>query len=229
MDGGEAVISNYVLYNWGPGWDHTGDEIYSDDEIPGCTQCYNYAISARFDADVSLVGSVALQGPASVGEYFLSGHAGGSERTDEHEAYAYFNDNIILDREGNDLQMADPNINIVDSPRIWSEGIEPMPAVEALYEVLRTAGPHPGQRTHHNLRIVQDVAAGTGEHIDSEEEVGGFPDYPATARSIDVPDGVEARQAWLDELEDAIAVDTSVDLSRLYSMVGSQASDVLVP
>ena len=42
-------------------------------------------------------------------------------------------------------------------------------------------------------------------------------------------DGVEARQAWLDELEDEFAVDTSIDLSRLYTLVGSRESDILAP
>ena len=60
-----------------------------------------------------------------------------------------------------------------------------------------------------------------------ENEVGGYPNYPPTYRPITVPDGAEARQAWLDSLENEIAVDTSIDLSRLYTMVGSQASDKL--
>ncbi|MBN1131703.1 MAG: T9SS type A sorting domain-containing protein, partial [Bacteroidales bacterium] len=58
-----------------------------------------------------------------------------------------------------------------------------------------------------------------------QDEVGGYPDYAATSRSLTVPDGAEARQEWLDSLEDEIAVDTLIDLSRLYSLVGSEASD----
>ena len=222
MDGGEAFLGNYVLYNWGPGWDHRGDKITSDSEIPGCTQCYNYAVSARRNGYITLVGSVALQGPESVGEYFLSGHYG-------ENAYAYINDNIIKDRNGNDLIMTDPAITVQNTPVVWPEGIDLLPADEALYEVLRTVGPQPGRRNNHNARIVKSVAEGTGKIIDSEEEVGGYPDYTPTRRSITVPDGAEARQAWLDELEDEIAVDTSIDLSKLYEMVGSRDSDRLLP
>jgi len=177
-------------------------------------------------------GSVALAGYDSEAEYFLDGHNG--------TANGYLEDNIIIDREGNDLKMANTEgeftggasgpegaITLLDSPAIWPVGMVPLPAEVALYEVLRTVGPHPGNRNGHNARIVKDVADGTGEIIDSEDEVGGYPDYPATYRSITVPDGAEARQAWLDSLEDEIAVDTLVDLSRLYTMVGSQASDKL--
>jgi hypothetical protein len=63
--------------------------------------------------------------------------------------------------------------------------------------------------------------------INSQNEVGGYPVYSETSRSLTVPDGIDARQEWLDELEDEIAVDTTIDLSRLYTMVGSQASDKL--
>jgi len=218
LDGGEAFLANYVVYNWGTGWDHYGDKVYSDDELPGCTECFNYAISARMDADVTLVGSVALSGLESKGEYFLSGHYGDL-------ANGYLEDNIIKDREGNDLMMADPAINLIDLPSIWPEGMVPLPAEDAVYEVLRTVGPQPGNRNEHNLRIAKDVAEGTGEIIDSETEVGGYPNYPATHRSITVPEGAEARQAWLDSLENEMAVDTSIDLSRLYTIVGSLASD----
>ena len=51
--------------------------------------------------------------------------------------------------------------------------------------------------------------------------------YAETSRSLTVPDGAEARLEWLDSLENEIAVDTSVNLSRLYSMVGSESSDKL--
>jgi hypothetical protein len=186
-------------------------------------------------ADVTLVGSIALGGYDSEAQFFLDGHNG--------SANGYLEDNIIKDRYGNDLYMANTEgvftggasgsagaITLLDSPAIWPAGVELLPAHEALYEVLRTVGPHPGNRNAHNARIVKSVADGTGEIIDHQNEVGGFPNYPATYRALgDIPEGAEARQEWLDELEDEIAVDTGIDLSRLYTMVGSQESDVLAP
>jgi len=66
------------------------------------------------------------------------------------------------------------------------------------------------------------------EIIDSQDEVGGYPNPAPTSRPIgSIPDGAAARQAWLDDLEDQIAVDRSVNLSSLHSIVGSAASDRL--
>lgn len=67
-------------------------------------------------------------------------------------------------------------------------------AHEVLYEVLRTAGPRPGDRNFHNDRLARMVADGNGAVIDSQEEVGGHPTEAGTSRPIEVPDGKKARQ-----------------------------------
>jgi hypothetical protein len=46
---------------------------------------------------------------------------------------------------------------------------------------------------------------------------------------ITEPDGAQARQDWPDALEDEIAVDRDIDLSRLYGLIGSAASDIYSP
>ena len=58
---------------------------------------------------------------------------------------------------------------------------------------------------------------------------GGYPNDPMTTRSITVLDGVQARQDWLDAPEDEIAVDTELDLSRLYNLIGPEKSDIYRP
>ncbi|MGD9202689.1 MAG: hypothetical protein PVI26_14095, partial [Chitinispirillia bacterium] len=190
-----------------------------------------------FEGNVSLVGSVALQGPESKAEYFLDSHINGLNKL-RTPVKGYLKDNIIKDRQGNDLKQANTEgvftggkkgiVNVVDSPPIWPDGLEPLPAKEALYEVLRTVGPHPGNRNPLNARHVKTVADGNGAIIDSESEVGGYPNYASTSRKLEnIPSGAAARQAWLDSLEDEIAVDRKIDLSRLYSIVGSKASDRL--
>ena len=208
-DRGEIFIANQVNYNWTTGWDEPEPHWF------------DWVVHVYDGVNVSFVGNVALQGPESIGEIYLDGHISSTN-------YAYMDDNIIKDRAGNDLQVYDPNdIVVLDAPPLWPSGFEALPAHESLYENLRTVGSRPGDRDAHNSRIVKTVANGDGAVIDSQDEVGGYPDYPGTTRSLIVPDGAEARQEWLDSLEDVIAVDTSVDLSRLYNMVGSEASDIL--
>jgi hypothetical protein len=221
VDGGEIFLGNHLVYNWGPGWDHQGDQVCSEEELVDCPQCFNKVVSARSGCNVTLVNSVAIQGPESLAEYFLAGHNG--------DANGYLAENIIIDPAGNPLQGADESdITVLSSPPLWPDGYVPMPADEALYEGLRTVGPRPGDRDTHHARVVRTMADGNGAIIDSVDEVGGYPSYAATSRPIDsIPDGVDARQAWLDELEDQIAVDRGLDLTRLYGLVGSEASDRL--
>jgi pectate lyase/predicted neuraminidase/lysophospholipase L1-like esterase len=221
VDGGEIFLGNHVVYNWGPGWDHKGDKVHSEEELLDCPQCFQKVVSIRSGCDATLVNSVAIQGPDSVAEYYLAGHNG--------EGNGYVDGNIIIDPLGNPLSAVDESeISVLSSPPIWPDGYQPMPADEALYEVLRTAGSRPGDRDAHHARVVRSVAAGDGDIPDSQDEVGGYPDYAETRHSLTVPDGEAARQVWLDDLEDRIAVDTEIDLSGLYDLVGSAASDKLV-
>ncbi|MFC0877530.1 T9SS type A sorting domain-containing protein [Saccharicrinis sp. FJH2] len=214
-DRGEIFIANQVNYNWSTGWDEPEPHWF------------NYVVCTYF-ADITFVGNVALQGPESIGEIYLDGYNSASNIPSKSNAY--INDNIILDQAGNNLQVYDPNEHILfDTPQLWPSGFVAIPAHESLYENLRTVGSRPGNRDVHNARIVRTVANGGGAVIDSQDEVGGYPDYEQTSHSLTVPDGAEARQKWLDSLEDEIAVDTLIDVSRLYSMVGSQASDKFKP
>jgi len=205
-DRGEIFIANQVNYNWTTGWDEPEPHWFD-------------WVVHTYEANVTFVGNVGLQGPESIGEIYLDGYVSSTN-------HAYMDDNIIKDQEGNDLQVYDPDDYIpFDNPPLWPSGFEAIPAHESLYENLRTVGSRPGDRDEHSSRIVQTVANGNGAVIDSQDEVGGYPDYPETSRTHTVPDVTEARQAWLDSLEDEISVDTFIDLSPLYSLVGSEASD----
>jgi hypothetical protein len=208
VDEGEVLIANQVNYNWATGWDEPKPHWF------------NHVVHI-YQAKCSFVGNVALQGPESVGKIYLNGHV-------NSKSNAYIKDNIIKDRDGKDLQVHNPNlISVLETPEVWPSGFKQIPAHESLYEVLRTVGSRPGDRDTHNSRIVRSVANGTGKLIDSQKEVGGYPNYPETKRSLTVPDGPEARQAWLDSLENEIAIDKKIDLSRLYTVVGSKSSDKL--
>jgi hypothetical protein len=221
IDDGRAIVINTVVYDWTPGWDHVGP--HPDPKSPVVTDdFFNYVVSIQ-DTDLSLMGNVALQEPESVGEILISTHI---NRTGGR---VYMEDNIIKDRDGNDLTMTDGRLDVLVSPPLWPDGVEIMSAHESLYEVLRTAAPRPGDRDPINTRVVMEVVNGTDGMVDSHDDVGGYPDYPETRRSITLPSGAEAQQDWLDSLEDEIAVDRNIDLSRLYNIVDhKQAIDLLL-
>lgn len=207
--GSQVAVINGVIYSWLPGHDDEGEKNF------------HFVIHMN-DAKMSIVGNVAIQGPESVGEYLVSGHKSG-------KGVAYMKDNIIIDPGGKPLHQYADNVTPLDKPPLWPEAVEVMPPEESLYEVLRTVGPRPGDREAVTARTVKSVADGTGGRVDSQDDVGGYPDYAETRRPISVPDGLEARRAWLDSLEDEIAVDKKIDLSRLYKLVGSEESDKYRP
>ena len=87
--------------------------------------------------------------------------------------------------------------NVVDSPPISLHGIEPMSSEEILGHHVRTVGARPVGRTALDRRQTQQVKEGEGEFIDSQEDVGGYPELEATSRPLDVPQEPEARGRWL--------------------------------
>jgi hypothetical protein len=240
VDDGDCFLGNHLVYNHGPGWDHQGDKVPDDSKLglEDCPHCFTKVVSAHYGT-VSIVNSVSLAGPESSprAKYFLDGH--------NSTATGYVEGNIIKDIFGNDLFQANTEgeftggasgssgaVTLLSSAPNWPPGYVPLPTEEALYEVLRTVGPHPGMRNRHAKRLVLNVANGDGEIIDNPSEVGGYADYPTSEqRPLTVPDGVEARQEWLDDWEDQIAIDRDLDLSRLYNElgIGTAADDKYAP
>ena len=213
---GKMLIVNGVVYNWAPGWDHKGPVAKSNEDLHD--QFFNYIVHLR-RMEISFVGNVGIQGPNSRGEIFVDGHQGGP-------GSAYMEDNIIIDKKGKELTLYNnKEIKRLNSPPLWPKDLKSIPAHESIYEVLRTAGSRPGDRDKHNARIIRTIADGTGKVIDSQNDVGGYADYSVASRSVKMPDGKKARRVWLDSLEDEIAIDREIDLSRIYKFVGSKESD----
>ena len=51
--------------------------------------------------------------------------------------------------------------------------------------MLANAGARPWDRDGHDVRVTANAAEGRGWIIDSQEEVGGYPQAPETRRSFD--------------------------------------------
>ncbi len=63
---------------------------------------------------------------------------------------------------------------------LWPEGLVALPSAEVKAEVARNAGARPWDRDPIDQRIVRAALAGEGKIIGSEQEVGGYPNRPAT-------------------------------------------------
>jgi hypothetical protein len=60
-----------------------------------------------------------------------------------------------------------------------------MPAQDVQDAVIREAGARPWDRDPIDARIVADTIEGRGAIIDSEDEVGGYPQYKESRQAFD--------------------------------------------
>lgn len=86
----------------------------------------------------------------------------------------FWKDNIInASRKVDDLS---GQYTLVDHAPFWPKGLEVMPAEEVKELVLQNAGAFPWQRDEIDQRIIDEARSGKGKIIDSEKEVGGYPE-----------------------------------------------------
>lgn len=64
--------------------------------------------------------------------------------------------------------------------------------------ILTNAGARPADRDPIDQRIMDSVKKKQGRIIDSQNEVGGYPDYPPVYRKLEIPE--EKIQEWLDKM-----------------------------
>lgn len=106
----------------------------------------------------------------------------------------YGQDNVAVDRHGKELPMfgrygeTSAEIRQQDRPLHDLSGYSILPASEVETHVLATAGARPWDRSEMELRVLFFIAEGRGEVIDSEAEVGGYPEFDATAAPFDKRD-----------------------------------------
>jgi hypothetical protein len=70
-------------------------------------------------------------------------------------------------------------------PPLWPEGLERISATQVRDFVSKTAGARPWDRDAVDVRIVAQALSSGGKIIDSEVEVGGYPQLAATRAAFD--------------------------------------------
>ncbi len=100
----------------------------------------------------------------------------------------YLDDNLVVDRIGRPLPMqgryttAPIEVNALREPPPLPFGVKLLPAAQVQDAVIADAGATPWARDAVDRRIVADVIEGRGTIIDSQAQVGGYPDYAPTRR-----------------------------------------------
>ncbi|WP_459191461.1 DUF1349 domain-containing protein [Halosimplex sp. J119] len=112
----------------------------------------------------------------------------------------YSEDNV--QRDDADVPMVGDDITELDERPLWPEALEAVSSSEVRSHNLKHAGARPADRTETDQRIVEAVRNGEGGVIDSQDEVGGYPELEENTQSLDVP--TTGLKAWLREQAAAV-------------------------
>ena len=169
--GVRGMVINNLIYNPGPRAVH-----------------YNLIPEEWFgreyqNGQLTLIGNVMRAGPSTPNDValFMLGGSGDIEIFEE--------DNVAVDRLGNSLPKtgryttSKARIISMDKPAL-PFGVTPLRAIDVEESVIRNAGARPWDRDAIDARIVADTIEGRGEIIDSEDQVGGYPQHKETRQAF---------------------------------------------
>ena len=102
----------------------------------------------------------------------------------------YMEDNLAVDRYGEPLPRTgryssnDVGWRMLKSRPPLPFGVTPIPAKDVQDSVIANAGARPWDRDDIDRRILENAIEGRGKHIDSEQEVGGYPRHAETRQAF---------------------------------------------
>lgn len=172
-----GVVVNNLMYNLGNAAVQLGyiaDEWQGGDRSPANPQ-------------VAVVGNHLIYGRDSYSDLPLVAYQGD----------AFLADNRVDNLDGGPMPQVQGDIRLLEVPPLWSETLDPWPVAEVKERVLARAGARPWDRDAIDRRIVDSVRRGSGRIIDSQDEVGGYPNYPSAHRPLQVPGNTADIPAWL--------------------------------
>ena len=108
----------------------------------------------------------------------------------------------ILSKENLEHKVLCPEIEILAKSPIWSDKYRLIKAKDVPANVLKNAGSRPKYRNAIDQRIVNDVINKTGKLINSQNEVEGYPNYPQTNRTLQIPE--KNIEQWLEKLSEQL-------------------------
>jgi hypothetical protein len=160
--GTSTVVVNNVFYNPGP-WEFFN--IVDD-----------YGAGA---SSASVVGNVWLKGPSTTATVAIKVSSRMPSGTRVHHR-----DNIVS--PGLSLSSI-PSGYVVSTPPVWVSPLTVRSANTVENHVLSFAGARPADRDAVDKRIATEVKNRTGRIIDSQSQVGGWPNLPQTYRAFNIP------------------------------------------
>jgi len=163
-----GVIVNNLIYNPGKAAIHVN---FVEKEWAGSGK-------TPANARVSAVGNVMISGPDTKPGLPLIGGRGD----------VYSHDNLAFQADGKPGTVVSSSVNRLQAKPVWPETLTVLPADQLVEYIVNHVGARPARRDPVDARIIRDFLERKGRIIDSQEEVGGYPRYPETRHTLEVPE-----------------------------------------
>jgi hypothetical protein len=142
---------------------------------------------------VSIVGNVMFHGPDTRRALPLVTRPG----------EVYLEDNLAFDATGQPVRIHDDAVTLLDEKPVWPAGLRPLPADQVVEHILANVGARPWDRDETDRRIIGAFRQRAGRIINSQQQVGGYPQHRPVRRALPPP--ATGRQQWLDSFGGAPA------------------------
>jgi hypothetical protein len=128
---------------------------------------------------LTLVGNLLELGPDSASSMTFM-HVGSSDPLE-----LFMEDNGAFNRDGKPVPLSAGRFTRVEQRPLWPDGLVPLPGSKVKETVAREVGARPWDRDPIDARIIRAALDGKGHIIDSQQEVGGYPQRPASSAPFD--------------------------------------------
>lgn len=122
---------------------------------------------------MSVVGNVLKYGPSTESPALMDADTGPVE--------IYMEDNIALNQSNGNIDLYKGlDSRLVTVKPIWNNNVQVMNAEDVREYIVENVGARPWDRDEIDKRLINEMLNGSGQIIDLETEVGGFPDHQPT-------------------------------------------------
>ncbi len=141
---------------------------------------------------LTLIGNVMQQGADTPATLSMIG-----SNAPDRQGEAFMQDNLAFLKTGAPAPLVSGGISALAASPVRLD-TAPIPAARLREAMLASVGARPADRDSVDKRLLREILNGTGRQIDSQNEVGGYPEASPVRRALDVPAEPARQQAWLE-------------------------------
>lgn len=175
-----GIVANNVMYDIGSNALHTYGG--NDGEPTELTAVANVLLASPTRARET-------KGKSTVVDFYCDKTTRGSWTNPGSRIYLH--DNLVPAGSQEGRRLLDYDVFVTEPP-VTLQGLKVMPPDRVVDYVLTHAGARPADRDDVDQRIVREVREGGGRIIDSQDDVGGWPEMTENRRALTAPDNLQA-------------------------------------